>query len=368
MNNLPLIDFKRQSHLLSEELEATVKQVLKQGQFIEGPQVGSLESEFKNCHESSYCIALNSGTAALHTIFKCLEINSADQVIVPSNTCFPTVEAVCMTGATPRFVDCESKYYNIDPEKIEEAITKKTRAIVAVHLYGQSAQMDRITDIAKKHDLLLIEDCAQAHLASYDETMVGNFGLAGAFSFYPTKNLGAYGEGGAVITNEENLAHKIRAFKNHGSYTKNVHEFIGHNYRMDSIQAAILSVKLKYLSEWTQIRQRNAKFYQEYLADLPEIILPKTHPKADHVFHQFVITSSSRDALMKHLNQSGIETAIHYPTPCHLQPVLTYLKHKAGDFPVSEQLAQQALSIPIAEHLDKQDIEKVSTKIREFFN
>lgn len=265
------------------------------------------------------------------------------------------------------FVDCENAYYNIDPDQIESAVTQETKAIIAVHLYGQSAQMHKIKHIADKHRLHLIEDCAQAHLASYGGIPVGNFGIAGAFSFYPTKNLGAYGEGGAVVTNNQTIADKIRAMKNHGSIKKNVHEFIGHNYRMDSLQAAILSVKLKYLDQWTDRRQKSAALYYEFLSDIQGLILPGQHPKAKHVYHQYVIRTHKRDQLQKYLDKCDIETAIHYPIPCHLQPAFSHLPYSKGSFPICEKLSQEVLSLPIAEHLVEDDISYVSDCIKKFF-
>ncbi len=353
---------------LQKEINQAVTQVLQSGHFSEGNEISRFESQFANTHLSPYCIALNSGTSALHTILKSLDITSGHQVIVPTNTCFPTVEAIYMTGAQPLLVDCEPDYYNIDPGQIESVINENTKAIVAVHLYGQPAQMDKIRNIADKHNLLLIEDCSQAHLASFNGTMVGNFGIASAFSFYPTKNLGAFGEGGAVVTNDASLNNKIRAFKNHGSSTKNVHEFIGHNYRMDSIQAAILSVKLKHLQKWTERRRKNAQHYLELLADCHEIVLPATHPKSFHVYHQFVIRVQKRDQLQQFLQRQGIETAIHYPIPCHLQPALSHLGYRKGSFPIAEMLVNQILSLPVAEHLTHPDIGYICDRIKKFYH
>jgi len=295
------------------------------------------------------------------------DIGAGNEVILPTNTCFPTAEAVCMTGARPVFVDCEEDYYNIDSDQIEHVISENTRAIIAVHLYGQPAQMDRIKTIAQSQNLHLIEDCAQAHAASFNGTMVGNFGIAGAFSFYPTKNLGAFGEGGAVVTNNKDLAEHIRAFKKHGSSTKNLHEFIGHNYRMDSIQAAILSVKLKYLERWTNQRRENAACYYENLSGIGDLTLPQQHPLANHVFHQFVIRTRRRHDLQEHLKKNGIESAVHYPIPCHLQPALDHLNYKPGAFPISEQLSKEILSLPVAEHLQPEDISFIGDVITKFF-
>lgn len=364
---MKLINLYSQYLSIQPEIDKAINQVQNQAHFSEGPLVSAFESQFTQSHQTRYCIALNSGTSALHSILSVLDITKDHQVILPTNTCFPTAEAVCLSGATPVFVDCEDQYYNIDPEKTESVITENTRAIIAVHLYGQPVQMDKIKNIADKHGLHLIEDCAQAHLASYDNTLVGNFGIAGAFSFYPTKNLGAYGEGGAVVTNDQQIADKIRALKNHGATVKDVHEFIGHNYRMDSLQAAILSVKLKYLNQWTDKRIKNAELYHKYLSDVDGLILPKQHPNAKHVYHQYVIRTSIRDQLQKHLEQCDIETAIHYPIPCHLQPALSHLHYPKGSFPVSKRLAQEILSLPIAEHLEEEEIKRTSDCIKQFF-
>ena len=364
---MKLVDLTHQLLSLQSELNQAITQVLQSGHFSQGHSVSSFEAQFAEAHQTHHCIALNSGTSALHAILKSLDIKQNDQVIIPTNTCFPTAEAVCMTGATPLFVDCEDDYFNIAPDQIEQVITPRTKALIAVHLYGQSAQMDAIKEITDKHDLLLIEDCAQAHMASFNGTMVGNFGVAGAFSFYPTKNLGAFGEGGAVVTNNPELAKRIRAYKNHGSYKKNVHEFFGHNYRMDSLQAAILSVKLKYLKRWTNKRRENAHYYMECLSDCKQVKLPKQHPKAYHVFHQFVIRAQHRDKLQEFLLKNDIETAIHYPIPCHLQPALRQLDYAEGSFPVSEQLANEILSLPVAEHINKADVDRVCQCIKKFY-
>ncbi len=364
---MKLLDLSIQYQPLQTELNQAITSVLLSGHFSEGPLVAGFETQFAQSHQSTDCIALNSGTSALHAILLSLNITSGNEVILPTNTCFPTAEAVRMTDATPVFIDCEDSYYNIHPGQIESAITKQTKAIIAVHLYGQPARMDAIKSIADKYGLHLIEDCAQAHLASFDGTMVGNFGIAGAFSFYPTKNLGAYGEGGAVVTNDIRLAEKVRALKNHGSTKKNLHEFIGHNYRMDSIQAAILSVKLKYLERWTNQRRENAACYYENLSDIGDVIMPGQHPLAKHVFHQFVIRTKRRDQLQSYLLDKGIESAVHYPIPCHLQPALLHLGYKKGDFPVSEELSNEILSLPIAEHIKQQDVECICNHIKSFF-
>jgi dTDP-4-amino-4,6-dideoxygalactose transaminase len=362
-----LVDLNHQLQSIRSELNQTITQTLQAGHFSEGQLVYAFESQFSQTHQSSHCIALNSGTSALHAILMSLNIGTGDQVLLPTNTCFPIAEAVCMTGATPVLVDCEEKYYSIDPDQIEQAITPRTKAIIAVHLYGQAAQVDAIKKITDLHDLHLIEDCAQAHMASFDDIMVGNFGVAGAFSFYPTKNLGAFGEGGAVLTNQPDLADRVRALKNHGSYQKNVHEFIGHNYRMDSIQAAILSVKLKYLKRWTNKRRENAQYYMECLSDCEQVKLPKEQPKAYHVFHQFVIRAQQRDKLQSFLLKNGVETAVHYPIPCHLQPAFKHLGYTEGSFPISEQLAKEILSLPVAEHINKADVDHICQCIKNFY-
>jgi dTDP-4-amino-4,6-dideoxygalactose transaminase len=292
------------------------------------------------------------------------------------DTFIATAWGATLCGATPVFVECHPQSYNIDPEKIEKAITKKTKAIVAVHLYGQPADMDPIKAIAAKHNLIVVEDCAQSHLAEYKNKKTGGLAAAASFSFYPGKNLGAYGEGGAVTTNDEALAKKFKMIREHGASQKYYHEMFGHNYRMEGIQGAVLGVKLKHLNDWTNERRRAAKKYKECLKGVDQIILPFEMEYAKHVYHLFVIqvkskdksnNSATRDELQKFLEANEISTGLHYPVPLHVQPCFNSLGYKKGDFPVAEALAERGLSLPIYPELKDSQIEYIAEKIKEFF-
>jgi dTDP-4-amino-4,6-dideoxygalactose transaminase len=361
------LDLKAQYLTIKEEIDQSIQAVLDKTAFAAGPFVKEFEENFAKAHDAKYCVGVNSGTSALHIVFMALDLGAGDEVIVPANTFFATPEAVSLSGATPVFVDCEKEYFNIDPELIEKAITSRTKVIVAVNLFGQAAQLDKIKAIAEKNNIILIEDCAQSHLATYNDKFTGNFGLAGCFSFYPGKNLGAYGEAGAVITNDESLYKKIMALRDHGSSVKYYHDFIGHNYRMEGIQGAILNVKLKYLDEWTEKRRHNAALYYCMLSDIPQIHVPKEIPNAKHVYHLYVIRALNRDELIKYLSDFGVFTGIHYPVPCHLQKAYDFLGYKPDDFPNSEKFAGEILSLPMYPELSHDQIAYVTEKIRNFY-
>ncbi|MCK4256942.1 DegT/DnrJ/EryC1/StrS family aminotransferase [candidate division WOR-3 bacterium] len=362
------LDLKAQYLYIKEEVDEAIQNVLLDSAFTVGPYVKSFEENFAKRHNAKYCVGVNSGTAALHTALVALDIKNGNEVIVPTNTFFATPEAVSLAGAIPVFVDCEPVYYNIDINQIEKSITDKTKAIIAVNLYGQPAQLDKIKAIAKENNLILIEDCAQSHISELNGKSVGYFGICGCFSFYCGKNLGAYGEGGAIITNDENLYKKMMMIRDHGVSQKYHHEIIGHNYRMAGLQGAILDVKLKYLDEWTETRRKNAELYRQYLKDCKEIILPEEMPNTKHVYHLFVIRTQKRDGLMNFLKENQIFAGIHYPIPCHLQKAYSFLGYKKGDFPVSEKYANEVLSLPMSEQLKEDEIKYISEKIKEFFS
>lgn len=298
-----------------------------------------------------------------------LGIGPGDEVIIPANTFIATAWGATLCGARPVFVDCERDSYNIDPRKVEQAITPATKAIVAVHLFGQPADIDPLRAIALKHNLFLVEDCAQAHIGEYKGQRVGGIGTSASFSFYPGKNLGAYGEGGAVTTNDQHLARKFKMMRDHGAETKYHHELYGHNYRMEGIQGAVLGVKLNHLLQWTEGRRQAAARYRALLEPCDEIILPQEMPYARHVYHLFVIRvrNGKRDALMQFLNEQGISTGMHYPIPLHLQPCFAHLGYQIGDFPVSEELAQSGLSLPMYPELTEEQISYVADTIRSFY-
>ena len=361
------VDLKAQYLSIKNEIDEAIQSVIEKTAFASGPFVKIFEENFAKAHKAKYCVGVNSGTSALHIGMWALGIGRGDEVIVPTNTFFATPEAVSLCGAKPVFVDCEQDYFNIDPQKIEKAISKNTKAVIPVHLYGQPAQLDEIKDIAEKSDLLLIEDCAQAHLAEYRGTSVGTYGACGCFSFYPGKNLGAYGEGGAVLTNDEGLYKKMMALRDHGSTQKYYHNYIGHNYRMEGFQGAILNVKLKYLPRWTDRRKRNAGLYRKYLSDIDDVIVPLEMDGIKHVYHLFVVRVSKRNELIKFLQDNEIYTGIHYPIPCHLQKAYDSLCQEKGEFPISEKIAEEIVSLPMYAELTQEEIRFVCEKIREFY-
>jgi dTDP-4-amino-4,6-dideoxygalactose transaminase len=361
------LDLKAQYHSIKEEIDGAIQQVLERSAFAAGPFVKAFEEHFAEKHQSKYCVGVNSGTAALHIALMAFDIKAGDEVIVPANTFFATPEAVSLAGARPVFVDHEAEYYNIDPAAIEKAITPRTRAIIAVNLYGQPAQLDKVKAIADRHKLILFEDCAQSHLATLNGKSTGTFGHCGCFSFYPGKNLGAYGEGGAVITDDENLYKKMMMLRDHGMAQKYHHDLIGHNYRMEGLQGAILDVKLKHLPAWTEVRRKNADLYRKHLTDCPQVTVPKEMPGVKHVYHLFVIRTPRRDDMIKYLQEQGIYTGIHYPIPCHLQKAYAFLGHQRGAFPLSEKFADEILSLPMSEQLKEEEVVYVCEKIKSFF-
>ncbi len=365
--NIPLVDLGRQYASIGDEIEAAILEVLRTTRFIAGPRVEAFENEFAALHQSTHGVAVNSGTAALHLALWALGVEPGDEVILPVNTYIATAEAVMLCGATPVFVD-HNKYFNIDASKIEERITSKTKVVIAVHLYGQPACMDPIVDICKKHNIILLEDCAQSHLAEYKGKKAGSFGVAGCFSFYPGKNLGACGEAGAVVTSDNDLAVRMQMLKQHGvSDNKYHHHLSGHNYRMEELQAAALRVKLNYIEEWTSLRQQHADTYRQQLAGIGDIVLPDTMPEVSHVYHLFVIRTEKRDELLKHLRENGIGADMHYPTPLHLQPAFAGLGYSSGDFPVAEENAKKILSLPLFPELTNDEIAHISSLVRDFY-
>ncbi len=373
---VPFLDLKVQYQSIKQEIDPAIQNVIDNAAFILGKSVADFESDFAKAHNVKYCCGVSSGTDANHLVLWALGLKPGDEVIIPANTFIATAWGATLCGAKPVFVDCEPGSYNIDPSKVEKAITKKTEAIVAVHLYGQPADMDPLNEIARKHNIYLVEDCAQSHLAEYKGKKVGGLSEAASFSYYPGKNLGAYGEGGAVTTNNPEIAQKVKMIRDHGAVQKYNHEIFGHNYRMEGIQGAVLGVKLKHLDKWTDGRRRVAAKYRELLRDLKNIKVPVEMPYAKHVYHLYVIQVRSgdkqndnqkRDALQKYLGDNGISTGLHYPIPLHVQPCFRDLNYKKGDFPVTEQLAETGLSLPMYPELKDEQVEYVCSKIKEFF-
>ena len=357
--NIPFLDLKAQYRQIKDEVRPALDKVMENTAFVLGDAVKMFEESFAAHHGAKHCVAVSSGTSALHVALLAMGIEPGDDVIVPVNTFIATAEAVSHCGARPLFVDMRDEDYCIDEEKIEAAMTPKTKAIIPVHLYGQPAELDAVLAVAKKHGLKVLEDCAQAHDAEYKGQKVGTFGSAGAFSFYPGKNLGAYGEGGAVVTNDESLANTMRMLRDHGSAKKYYHDFVGYNYRMHGFQGAVLGVKMKYLVEWTDQRRRAAAKYAEVLADLPvEVAAAKPHVR--HVYHLFVVRVKNREAVMDALKEKGVATGIHYPIPLHLAGAYAGLGYKKGNFPVAEAACDEIVSLPIYPELTDKMIEYVA--------
>ena len=363
---IPFLDLKEQYHSIKSEIDAAIAGVLESSQFVLGDEVAAFEDEFATYCQANHAIGVNTGTSALHLALLAADIGPGDEVITVPFTFVATVAAIVYTGARPVFVDVDPHSFTMDVTQIEAAITEKTKAILPVHLYGQPADMDPILEIAQRYNLRVIEDAAQAHGAEYKGKRVGSIGDIGCFSFYPGKNLGAYGEGGAVVTNNEDYAHKMRMLRDWGAEKKYQHVLKGYNYRLDGIQGAILRVKLRHLEGWNDVRRACATQYQVLLADLP-VRIPEELPYARHVYHVYAIRSSSRDALQKTLTDEGIQTGIHYPIPVHLLPAYADLGYAVGDFPNSENMANTVLSLPMGPHLDSPAIDQVVAAIRGFF-
>ena len=315
-----------------------------------------------------HCISCANGTDAIYVTLKCLGIGSGDEVITVANTWISTAEAISQTGARPVFVDIHTDYYTIDVTKIEEKITSNTKAIIPVHLFGQPANMDVILDVCEQYSLLLVEDCAQAHFAEWKGKKVGKFGIAGTFSFYPGKNLGAYGDAGAIITDDDKFAIKARKFSNHGAIKKHHHDFEGINSRLDGLQAAILSVKLIHIKDWNKKRFDIALHYNELLGDIEGVTIPQIQQDAMHVFHLYVIRVEKREELRKFFNKIGISSGIHYPNPLPYLKAYEYLNYKPADFPIAYNYKDKILSLPIYPELDYPKVKYITSTIREFFN
>jgi len=355
---IPFLDLKFQYLELKKEIDLAYQRVMESGWYILGKEVSSFENEFANYCGVKHCIGVGNGLEALHLVLKAWNIGPGDEVIVPSNTYVATWLAVSHTGAKPVPVEPIEETYNIDPKKIEDSITDKTKSILPVHLYGQPADMDKINNIAKKFGLKVLEDAAQAHGASYKNKKTGSLGDAAGFSFYPTKNLAAFGDGGAVTTDDDELAEKIRILRNYGSSLKYVNKLIGFNSRLDELMAAILRIKLHYLDNWNQKRKEIAKWYLKKLPyTFPDLILPHVPEWLEPCWHQFVIRSQRRYVFKNKLNENGIPTIVHYPVPPHLQEAYSHLNYKKGSFPISEKISNEVLSLPIGLHLSKEILE-----------
>ena len=346
------------------EFEEAALKVLRSGWYIMGRELKEFEEQFADYIGSKYCVGLGNGLDALWMAFRILGIGKGDEVIVQGNTYIASVMGITINGATPVFVEPD-EYFNIDADKIEEKITDKTKAVLAVHLYGQASQMDKVADICRRHDLKLVEDCAQSHGSAYKGKVTGTFGDIGCFSFYPSKNIGAFGDGGAIVTDDEEIARNMRIYRNYGSEKRYYNMVVGTNSRLDEIQAALLKVRLKYAAECNGEKQEIASEYDRRL-DNPEIILPKVREGADHIYHQYVLRCKRRDELMAYLKDKGISTIIHYPIPPHLAQAYEYLGHKKGDLPITERYADEVLSIPMFNGMTKEEIDYTIDAINAF--
>ncbi len=362
--NVPFLDLPLQHAALKNEILSVWGELLDSASFIGGQQVELFEEEFARACQSKYCISVASGTDALRLTFLALGLQNSDEVITVPNTFIATTEAITQAGGTIVFCDIDEKTYTIDPALLEEKITPRTVGIVPVHLYGQPADMDSINRIAKKHNLWVVEDSCQAHLAQYRGASCGNLADAAAFSFYPGKNLGACGEAGAVTTNNSEIAQKIQALRNHGQTEKYFHDYEGYNGRCDALQAAALRLKLPHLQSWCKLRRQKAKHYCKLLHDT-NVVLPWIAPERTHVFHLFVILVEERDKVAAHLHQKGISTGLHYPMPLHLQKAYKHLMLPEGSFPISEITAQRLLSLPLYPEISTEQIEYVYKSVKE---
>jgi len=365
---VPFVDLKQQYAALRNEMVPAVEAIMESSQFILGKAVEDFEQRFAKAHQVKHCVGVGSGTDALHLVLWACGIGPGDEVITVSHTFIATAEAISLTGAKPVFVDVDPVTYTMDPGLLERAITPRTKAIIPVHLYGQPAPMEKIMAIANSHGIPVVEDACQSHLASYDGKSVGQFGIAAAFSFYPGKNLGAYGEAGGVTTNDDALATKLRMLRDHGQQKKYYHATWGHNYRMDGIQGAILGVKLPHLTAWTDARRRHAETYIRKLAGVGDLVLPVQESRRKHVYHLFVVQTRHRDDLQAFLTSKDIGNGLHYPVPLHLQDAYKELGYKQGDFPVTEQVAQRGVSLPMFAELTGEQIDFVVDTIKQFFS
>ena len=365
---IPFLDVSASYRELKDEIDESYQRVLDSGMYILGKEVENFEHEFSKHCGTKYCIGVGNGLEALHLIIRGYGIGEGDEVIVPANTYIASWLAVTYVGATPVPVEPNLSTHNIDPDRIESAVTSKTKAIMPVHLYGQPADTEPINQIAQKYGLKVIEDCAQAHGATYKGKKVGSLGDAAGFSFYPGKNLGACGDAGAVLTNDPELADQVRMLRNYGSREKYYNEKQGYNSRLDPLQAAFLGVKLNHLDEWNQRRRKIADLYLSSLSGVQGLILPAVPNGINPVWHLFVIRSERRDLLQEFLQKNGVGTLIHYPVPPHLSQAYRQLGLRKGDFPITEKIAETVLSIPIGPHLSINDAGLIVDLLKEFYN
>jgi dTDP-4-amino-4,6-dideoxygalactose transaminase len=361
---VPFLDLKTQYDSIREEIHAALNEVLESTAFAGGPFVARFEKEFADFCGCRHAIGVGSGTDALWLSLLALGVGAGDEVITVPNTFIATAEAISFCGARPVFVDIEEETYNMNPALLESAISPKTKAIIPVHLFGQTADMDPILEIARRHGLYVIEDACQAHGAEYKGKKAGSIGDVGCFSFYPGKNLGAYGEAGAVLTNRDDLAEKIKMLRDHGQPKKYYHDLIGWNGRMDGIQGAMLSVKLKHLLEWNEARRKNAQLYTDFLADVEGVAVPRAADYGKHVYHIYAVRVQERDSLIRKLAEKDIHCGIHYPVPLHMQKAYEFLGLERGSFPIAEKCGEELVSLPMYPELSLEQVRFVASEIK----
>jgi dTDP-4-amino-4,6-dideoxygalactose transaminase len=367
METVPYLDIHAQYGALRVEILETLKEICDSTSFAQGPATEDFEAKFAAYCGVDHCVSLNSGTSALHLALRCLDVGPGDEVVTVSMTFIATAWAISYVGATPVFVDIDPVRRTLNVHNLEAAITSRTKAIIPVHLYGMPAEMDRIMAIAEQHGVPVIEDAAQAHGARYQGRRVGQFGQIACFSFYPSKNLGAYGEGGALITNDASVARRARSLRDHAQSQRYLHDEIGYNYRMDSFQGAVLSIKLKYLDEWNTARIDRARQYTELLKN-SSYKLPAHMSDSECVWHCYVIETPERDRVRSALQDVGIQSAVHYPVPIHLQKAYAHLDYRSGDLPVTEALCEHCLSLPIYPELSKEKMSRVASVLLDLEN
>jgi dTDP-4-amino-4,6-dideoxygalactose transaminase len=361
---IPFLDLKAQYTSIKPEIDAAVMKILESSQFVLGEEVAGFERDFAAYCGATHAIAVNSGTSALHLALLAAGIGAGDEVVTIPFTFVATVSAICYTGAQPVFVDIDPRTFTMDPAKLEQAITPRTKAILPVHLYGQMADMDAILEIARRHGVPVIEDACQAHGAEYNGRRAGSLGVSGCFSFYPGKNLGAYGEGGAVVTSNDEHAKTIRMLRDWGQSQRYHHVLKGFNYRMEGLQGAILRVKLRYLEQWTELRRAHARQYTRLLTG-STVAAPVEATGRRHVYHVYAVRTATRETLQRQLQSEGVHTGLHYPIPVHLQEAHADLGYKRGDFPESEAAADAVLSLPMYPELTATQVEQVVAAVRQ---
>lgn len=365
---VPFVDLKAQYESIKVEIDTAIANVINETAFIGGKYVNAFEASFAELYGVNHCISVANGTDSLYITMKMLGIGNGDEVITVANSWISTSETISQTGAKPVFVDIDPKYYTINEEIIRSKITGRTKAIIPVHLYGQACAMDVIMKVASEFSIPVIEDCAQSHFSEFDGQRVGTFGIASSFSFYPGKNLGAYGDAGCILTNSDELALKVRMFARHGALKKHEHQIEGINSRLDGLQAAILSAKLPHILKWTELRREKASLYRKYLSNISDIIVPEERDNSYHSYHLFVLRTERRDELQQWLSGAGIETAVHYPVALPNMVAYQYLGYSEADIPIASSYQNQILSLPIYPEISDEQIQYVANRISEFYN